>query len=48
MDWSLVNTPAMMASYARLTADLRAEGHKNNLEVSLLGSEQDLQRRITR
>ena len=47
-DWSLVNTPSMMASYARLTADLRAEGQRNNHEVSLLDSEQELQRRITR
>ena len=47
-DWSLLNTPSMMASYARLTADLRAEGQRNNHEVSLLESEQELQRRITR
>lgn len=48
MDWSLMNTPSMLASYARLTADLRAEGIKNRHEVSLLNSEQELQRRITR
>ena len=48
MDRSLVNTPSMMASYARLTADLRAEGIKNRHEISLLSSEQELQRRITR
>lgn len=48
LDRSLVNTSSMMASYARLTADLRAEGQRNNHEVSLLGSEQELQRRITR
>ena len=47
-DWTLVNTPALAASYARLTADLRAVGSQSSLEVTPLNNEQELQRRITR